>query len=220
MTLGRNGFSSTAVSIVTGFICIAAVSFDNHHVRAQLEANRAELTAIDQRKVETGAFIPAVAGIQPGRGYVRYSLVDESRPTLLIVLESTCPYCIKSHDAWRRLASLARSVGVKVVWVSRDTIETASAAGGDSALDADIIADPTHLTFSRLAMWAVPRTVLVGADGRVRYAHAGQVTPESESELSIRIKTVVASAARGRPLQLTSGSKAAATRGGNREDTR
>jgi hypothetical protein len=119
MTLGRNGFTSTAVSIVTGLICIAAVWFDNHHVRAQLEAIRAELTAIDQRKVEMGAFIPAVAGIQPGRGYMRYSLVDESKPTLLVALDSTCPYCIKSHEAWRRLATLARSVGLRVVWVSR-----------------------------------------------------------------------------------------------------
>ena len=72
-------------------------------------------------------------------------------------------------------------------WES-DEASTAISAGGDGALDADLIADPTHLTYSRLAMWALPSTVLVGADGRVQYVHPGQVTPESESELSTRIK--------------------------------
>jgi peroxiredoxin len=114
----------------------------------------------------------------------RYRLVGPPAGSLVVAMSATCGFCQQSLDAWRRLSSKARRLGVQVVWVSRDT--TRGKAGGEVliGLDDSLIADPTHSTYVQLRMSTVPQTLIVQNDGVVKDVRAGVVDAAVETSLS------------------------------------
>ncbi len=91
----------------------------------------------------------------------------QGTPLLLNFWASTCPPCITEMPVFERLAQRAdgavRVVGVDVV----DTPEAAQRQIARTGVTYRNAADPTGSIFAVFGGTALPRTVLVGADGRV-----------------------------------------------------
>jgi peroxiredoxin len=115
--------------------------------------------------------------------------------SLILSLSITCGYCDANQDAWRRLASQARSLGAQVFWVSRDTTEQmaefAWGAGGDV-----VIADPTYWTHVQLKLKLVPQTVVVDGRGQVSAVRAGVLDEGAERDLIAAIERAASAISR------------------------
>jgi len=107
-------------------------------------------------------------------------------PLLLNFWSSTCPPCITEMPVLERLAQRSgdslRVVGVDVV----DTPEAARRQISRTGVTYRNAADPSGSVFAVFGGTALPRTVLVGADGRVLEAVDGALDDTSLAELLAR----------------------------------
>ncbi len=75
-----------------------------------------------------------------------------------------------------RLANVLEQRGIRVLWVSRDSIEiTRDYCAKHGIPLSDALADPPYRTFAQLGLARVPNTLLVGAEGRVEKVWAGRL---------------------------------------------
>ncbi|NBC34510.1 MAG: DsbE family thiol:disulfide interchange protein [Alphaproteobacteria bacterium] len=117
----------------------------------------------------------------PGResGFARDDL--GGRPVLVNVFASWCTPCLAEHPV---LTRLAREEGVTVYGINyRDEPEDALTwldRHGD--LYTAIGADPEGRVAIDWGVYGVPETFVVDAAGRIRYRHAGPLTPQIVAE--------------------------------------
>lgn len=105
---------------------------------------------------------------------------------LIIAMSPNCPACRASEHAWAALTSALRCRSDwRVVWISRDSIETTKRhflANNLSLMDT--FAEPTNTTYSALSLYAVPSMIVVGHDGVVQRVWSGRLRPKKCMELS------------------------------------
>lgn len=95
---------------------------------------------------------------------------------LIITFSPGCPACQANQDGWMRLASTLEQRGVRILWVSRDPMETTRDYCMKHGIRlSDTLADPPHRTYVQLGLARVPNTVLVRADGKVEKVWAGRL---------------------------------------------
>jgi peroxiredoxin len=95
---------------------------------------------------------------------------------LIITFSPSCPACRANQEGWKKLAGTLEQRGVRVLWVSRDTVETTRDYCMTHGIRlSDTLADPPYRTYVQLGLARVPNTVLVRADGTVEKVWAGRL---------------------------------------------
>lgn len=99
---------------------------------------------------------------------------------LIVTFSPECPTCQANQEAWTKLADILRQHGMRVLWVSRDPIDTTK----DYCLThgipfSEILADPPYRTYVQLGLARVPNTLLVGAGGKVEKVWLGRLDPSA-----------------------------------------
>jgi peroxiredoxin len=140
-----------------------------------LQQNRTLHQAQDPQII-SGAHLEMLAGLALD-GRIRPLVLPSADSKLLIITFSpSCPACIANQEGWKRLAGTVERRGVRVLWVSRDTVETTR----DYCLKhgipfSDTLADPPYRTYVQLGLARVPNTMLVTANGTVEKVWAGSL---------------------------------------------
>ena len=125
--------------------------------------------------VEVGEEVPADLGFTVLATGERIQL-DRGLPTLLLVFRSDCPACRAVAPRWRELG---RSVmgGARVFAVGLEPHATALPYATEQLPDAVGVVPRSRERFLRvLDLTAVPATLLIDADGRLRYRREGTTT--------------------------------------------
>jgi peroxiredoxin len=104
------------------------------------------------------------------------TLPAEGSKLLIITFSPGCPACQANQDGWMRLTGVLKQKNVRVLWVSRDSIEvTRDYCAKHGIRPSETLADPPNRTFAQLGLARVPNTLLVGAKGRVEKVWAGRL---------------------------------------------
>ena len=127
-------------------------------------------------QITAGTQLQMLAGIGFDGRLEPVTLPSADSKLLIITFSPGCPACQANQDGWMKLAGVLEQRGVRVLWVSRDSIEITR----DYCLKHGIplaatLADPPYRTFAQLGLARVPNTLLVGAEGRVEKAWAGRL---------------------------------------------
>jgi peroxiredoxin len=127
-------------------------------------------------QITAGTQIQMLSGLALDGRVQPVSLPAAGSKLLIITFSPGCPACQANQDGWMKLASTLEQKGIRVLWVSRDSVEITT----DYCLKHGIPlartrADPPFRTYLQLGMGLVPNTVLVGSDGRVEKVWAGRL---------------------------------------------
>ena len=127
-------------------------------------------------QISAGMQLQMLAGIGFDGHMEPVSLPAAGSNLLIITFSPRCPACQANQEGWMRLASVLKQKKVRVLWLSRDSIEVTRDYCLKHGIPLnDTLADPPQRTFAELGLARVPNTVLVGAEGRVEKVWAGRL---------------------------------------------
>ncbi len=129
------------------------------------------------RPMQVGDTVPAYAMPTLQGDTVR---IAASGPVTLVNVWATwCTSCAEEMKDLAQMDSSYRSRGLRVVGISVDQTGAASVQRfvKDAGIRFTVLHDPTGLIESRYGVVTVPTTYLIGANGRVRWEHAGNIAP-------------------------------------------
>ncbi len=127
-------------------------------------------------QITAGTQLQMLAGIGFDGRLEPVALPSADSKLLIITFSPGCPACQANQEGWMKLAGTLEQRGVRVLWVSRDSIEiTRDYCLKHGILLSDTLADPPYRTFAQLGLARVPNTLLVGAEGRVEKVWAGRL---------------------------------------------
>lgn len=92
-----------------------------------------------------------------------------------------------------RLTSVLRSQkGWRVVWISRDPIQSTRAYCEQNGLVlSDVYADPTYDTYNQLGLKSVPYVIAIRADGSVEKVWRGRLDTAQQASMSAYFRATV-----------------------------
>lgn len=108
---------------------------------------------------------------------------DDPRPVLLNFWSSTCAPCLKEMPA---LESVHADIGDQILFMginAQDSVESAQEMIDRTGVTFASARDPRGQISTLFAAHALPRTVLIGTDGKILAAHSGAVTREKLIEI-------------------------------------
>jgi peroxiredoxin len=128
------------------------------------------------REIGVGAQLRMLSGIALDGRVQNVSLASGGSELLIITFSPLCPECQANQEGWMRLASALKRKGLRVLWVSRDSVEITTVYCLSHGIPlADTLADPPFRTYLQLGMAEVPNTVLVGSDARIEKVWGGRL---------------------------------------------
>ena len=140
-----------------------------------LQQNRTLHQALDPQ-ITAGAHLEMLAGLAlDGRDQI-LALPSANSRLLIVTFSPGCPACQANQEGWKKLADTLEQKGVRVLWLSRDTVEiTRDYCLKHGIPYSDTLADPPYRTYVQLGLARVPNAVLVRADGTVEKVWAGRM---------------------------------------------
>jgi peroxiredoxin len=127
-------------------------------------------------QVTAGIQLQELAAVAFDGRLQQVSLPPAGSKLLIITFSPACPACQANQEGWMKLAGTLEQKGVRVLWVSRDSIDvTRDYCLKHSIRLADALADPSYRTYVQLGLARVPNTLLVSADGTVEKVWAGRL---------------------------------------------
>src|SRR6266478_2109093 len=127
-------------------------------------------------QISAGAQLQMLSGLALDGRLQPLAVPPAESKLLIITLAPGCPACQANQEGWMKLAGALEQKGIRVLWVSRDSIEiTRDYCMKHGIPLPDALADPPHRTFAQLGLARVPNTLLVGPDGRVDRVWAGRL---------------------------------------------
>lgn len=109
--------------------------------------------------------------------------VGDPRPVLLNFWASTCAPCLKEMPA---LESVYNEIGDEILFMginAQDSVESAQEMIDRTGVTFQSARDPRGQISTLFGAHALPRTVLISADGKIIAAHSGAVTREKLIEM-------------------------------------
>ena len=103
------------------------------------------------------------------------------RPVLLVFWTTSCGICRRELPVLDRLAEEFRGRGVEMLAINLGDLEGARQYMRENHLNLTTLVDPDGIVGQKYSVNGVPKLVLVGADGRIKRAHAGM-----QSERTVR----------------------------------
>jgi len=140
-----------------------------------LQQNRTLHNALDPQ-ITACAHLEMLAGLGlDGRNQI-LALPSANSRLLIVTFSPSCPACQANQEGWKKLADTLEQKGLRVLWLSRDTVEiTRDYCLKHGIPYSDTLADPPYRTYVQLGLARVPNTVLVRADGTVEKVWAGRM---------------------------------------------
>jgi peroxiredoxin len=127
-------------------------------------------------QITAGTQLQMLAGIAFDGHLEPVALPVGNSQLLVITFSPGCPACQANQEGWMKLSDSLKRKGVRVLWVSRDPIDTTRDYCVKHGIPlSDTLADPPYRTFSQLGLARVPNTLLVGAAGRVEKVWPGRL---------------------------------------------
>jgi peroxiredoxin len=123
-----------------------------------------------------GSYVPPVrVALLNGDSVTLGELGEGTRRQVLFFFTTTCPYCRATVPVWRDLAdSLARAgARVQVLGVSLDSAAATRSYQAAQRLTFPVVLLPSRRYAVLYKALAVPQTVVLDAEGRVRYGTIG-----------------------------------------------
>lgn len=165
-------------------VTVGLLVHQNRELRQQLQPPPPARSAL-----EVGQAIEAV-DLQPldesGESPVASSLdfASGEKDRLLLVFTTTCPACRANQENWRRLHEQVGD-SVDVVGISLSDREETQAYRSDLDLPFPVALPQDRKLFSeKLSISAIPMTIRIGADGRVRGSWLGTLTEAQLAEVA------------------------------------
>jgi len=154
------------------------------HVNRSLAARYDALRAFQsgQMRVSVGELITGVAGADADGRRVILDLRNGPR-SFVVGLSAGCPACQSSLVRFRRLAELASSRGMRVVYVTRDPVSLASASVMAPSQGITIF-EPDYRTYVAVKLAFVPQALILSGEGRVDIVETGQLDEKKEARLA------------------------------------
>jgi peroxiredoxin len=146
----------------------------NSRLRAQLA--RASMQTVAGRLTDlTGV------GLDGRISQVRF---DSGRKYLVFAFSANCRFCQASLDYWKALSHQADPAKWSVVWVSRDSLDSARAFARDESVKDLVLADVPYRLYAQLGLASVPQTVAISEGGIVIGSVRGALDSDNVSVLS------------------------------------
>jgi peroxiredoxin len=156
------------------FIWLAGVGVLAENVLL-LQQNRTLHQAQDPQ-ITSGTHLEMLAGLALDGRIRPLALPSADSKLLIITFSPSCPACRANQEGWKKLTGTLEQRGVRVLWVSRDTVETTRDYCMTHGIRlSDTLADPPYRTYVQLGLARVPNTMLVTANGTVEKVWAGSL---------------------------------------------
>jgi peroxiredoxin len=166
MADGQWRIRGLAVATIMASVLIAVLAIQ----KRELQERVAELWA-DAQLPQVGTYLPTLAlatldgdPVQLGQG---------NAPQILVVLTTTCPYCLASLPTWEALADSALTVGARFVGIVLDSVTKAVAYRQEHQLAFPLVVFEERRQRALYRAGTVPQTLVLDREGRVRHAAFG-----------------------------------------------
>jgi peroxiredoxin len=127
-------------------------------------------------QIAAGARFEKLAGLTLDGRFQPLVMPSADTKLLIITFSPGCPACQANQEGWMELADALEQKGVRVVWLSRDSVEiTREYCAKHGIRLSDTLADPPYRTYLQLGLARVPNTVLVKSDGTVEKVWTGRL---------------------------------------------
>ena len=119
--------------------------------------------------------------------YLHEAMTSEDSCSLLVMISTTCPFCLRMRDSWRRdVTQWSDSLGVPVtmLWLAGedDATLTEFYSGYDfEGVTLLRVADDPARALGRLGLIGTPTTYLLDPHGRLRMGVMGDLLPPIET---------------------------------------
>src|SRR6266550_82146 len=160
-----------------------------------LSSRNRELSA-DYRKLRELSTLPHAGTVVPtfrtatleGRPVIVGELPDSGRKQVLLVFNTTCPFCLATIPVWKRLAdSLGRLGSVQVLAISLDPDDSTEHYVAVHALRYPVLTFPQRKLKRLYRAVAVPQTVVLDWGGTVLYAKVGTMDSVSLDSVYVAV---------------------------------
>jgi hypothetical protein len=168
-------------TVVSVLLWVAALGVFAENVLLARQNRRLRELAAPQ--IAAGTQLQMLSGLALDGHVQPISFVPDSK-LLIITFSPGCRACQANQEGWGRLASALKQKGVRVLWVSRDSIDVTREYCLKHGIPlSETLADPPFRTYIELGLATVPNTLLIGARGTVEKAWVGRLDPTSWSTL-------------------------------------
>lgn len=123
-----------------------------------------------------GYWVPTFTAVSLRGDSVTLGEAEPGTGQLLLVFNTSCPYCLASLPAWRELTLIADTSSVLrllVMGVSLDSANVTSLYVHEHDLPFDVVGFPAPKLVHLYRVSTVPRIVLLDHEGRVLYSRTG-----------------------------------------------
>jgi hypothetical protein len=147
------------------------------------------ITVLFVNRLVSGTGTAQPQAIKAGTKLPTIASVDyRDRPTLMLYLSSTCSFCTRSMDFYRKLTAHANAIpqAPRIVVVGSETHETLTDYLNDHGVvvDSVITLDPgVHAKFADIGMSATPTLTLVDRSGKVVQSWLGLLPQANQDEV-------------------------------------
>ena len=133
--------------------------------------------AVRARDPYPGFYVPAIDAATLAGDTVRLGECAPRRIQLLFVFSTTCDFCRASLTAWKTIASELRDdSGVEIYGISVDSVEATRAFLAQHDIEFPVVSFAERKVRALYRSGIVPQTVVLDAEGMVRYARLGAIT--------------------------------------------
>lgn len=144
-----------------------------------LQQNRSLREALAPQ-ISSGVHVERLAGLALDGRLQPIALPSADSKLLIITFSPSCPACQANQERWMKLAGALERKGVRILWVSRDSVEmTRDYCMKHEIRLSHVLADPPYSTYVQLGLARVPNSLLVRADGTVEKVWAGRLDQAS-----------------------------------------
>ena len=174
MDKGRKAGAIRFGKVLEILLCLAGLGVLAENVFLLHQNRRLEEALAPQ--ITAGAHLQKLVGLGLDGRFQAQALPSADSKLLIITFSPACPACQTNQEGWMKLAGILEQKGVRVLWVSRDSMEiTRDYCMKHGIRLLDVVADPPHRTYVQLGLARVPNTLLVGANGTVEKVWAGRL---------------------------------------------
>lgn len=154
----------------------------------QALVDRVESLTTRVRDPYPGFYVPALTLRSVSGDSVRLGEATPGNVQLFFVFSTTCDHCRASLQAWNRVASeFAQDPHVEVYGISIDSAEVTRTYVAEHHLQFPVVSFADRKLQALYRSNVFPQTLVIDAEGRVRYARLGALTGDSATDSIVQL---------------------------------
>ena len=176
----KAGVGQTLLALGASVLMVVVV-FINLALTREVRQLRARSTGSNLDSVAERMSAIVGADLEGKRREIRF---EPQRRYLVITFAPGCPYCKKSLPNWKRIVSALDRRLWDVIWVSRDSVDTAATFVQAEGIRDLVIADVSYRAYAQLGLVVVPRTIVLSGGGTVIRSLKGELSDARMNEMT------------------------------------